>query len=346
MTSLLSVRDLTVDYRATGLIMPRRPLRAVDRVSLTVSRGETLALVGESGSGKSTVARSILRLQPVTAGTVEFDGHPVLELDRRTLRGLRRRMQIVLQDPSSALNPRMRVGAAVAEGLEIHRLGVPSERPARVAQLLGEVGLDPALADAYPHQLSGGQRQRVVIARALAVGPELLVLDEPVSALDVSVQAQVLSLILELQQRRQLAYLLVAHDLAVVRQVAHRIAVMYLGRIVETGPTDAVLTAPAHPYTRMLIAAAPDPDHVEGRPGGSPLRAAAPDPEEGPPGGSPLPLGVSGEGAGATRPAKGCLFQPRCPHPGLDLRCASESPALRPLGATLAACHHADSTTS
>jgi oligopeptide/dipeptide ABC transporter ATP-binding protein len=322
-TALLSVRDLTVDYRATGMLWRRRPLRAVDGVSLTVARGETLALVGESGSGKSTVARAILRLQRVTAGMVEFDGHPVLQLDRRTLRGLRRRMQIVLQDPSSALNPRMRVGAAVAEGLEIHRLGTPSERGARVAQLLTEVGLDPALTAVYPHQLSGGQRQRVVIARALAVDPELLVLDEPVSALDVSVQAQVLSLILELQQRRQLAYLLVAHDLAVVRQVAHRIAVMYLGRIVETGPTDAVLTAPAHPYTRMLLAAAPDPDP----------RAPAP--------AAPV---TPDEGSSAARPTGGCLFQPRCPHPGRDLRCLHERPLLRPLGATMAACHHAETT--
>jgi ABC-type glutathione transport system ATPase component len=255
---LLSVEDLVVEYRPAGLFGAGRPVRAVDGVSFTVGRGETLALVGESGSGKSSVARTILRLQPAASGRVAFDGLEVFSLKAEALRVLRRRMQIVFQDPSSALNPRMTVGAAIAEGLEIHRLLPHSEIPARVRGLMEEVGLDPAAAGRYPRAFSGGQRQRVGIARALAVDPAFLVLDEPVSALDVSVQAQVLNLLLALQQRRGLSYLFIAHDLAVVRQVAHRVAVMYLGRIVESGPTDQVLSAPQHPYTRALLAAAPE----------------------------------------------------------------------------------------
>jgi ABC-type glutathione transport system ATPase component len=254
---LLTVEDLVVEYATTGLLRSGAPTRAVDGVSFTIGRGETLALVGESGSGKSSVARTILRLQPATAGRVRFDGHEVFSLGAEALRGLRRRMQIVFQDPSSSLNPRMTIGDAIAEGLEIHRLLPKAEIPARVRSLMEEVGLDPAAAGRFPRSLSGGQRQRVGIARALAVDPVLLVLDEPVSALDVSVQAQVLNLLLALQERRQLAYLFVAHDLAVVRQVAHRVAVMYLGKIVETGPTDEVLSAPRHPYTQALLAAAP-----------------------------------------------------------------------------------------
>jgi ABC-type glutathione transport system ATPase component len=230
----------------------------VDGVSFEIARGESLALVGESGSGKSSVARTILRLQPAASGQVVVDGQEVFTLGADALRTLRRRMQIVFQDPSSALNPRMTVGEAIGEGLEIHDLLPRAERPARIASLMEEVGLDPASANRYPRAFSGGQRQRVGIARALAVDPSFLVLDEPVSALDVSVQAQVLNLLLALQQRRGLSYLFIAHDLAVVRQVAHRVAVMYLGRIVETGPTEQILSAPRHPYTQALLAAAPE----------------------------------------------------------------------------------------
>ncbi len=254
---LVSVRDLVVEYTAGGWLGHGTRARAVDGVSFEIARGETLALVGESGSGKSSVARTILRLQPAAAGSVIVDGHEVFALDTIALRALRRRMQIVFQDPSSALNPRMTVGNAIAEGLEIHDILPRGERGARVASLMEEVGLDPAAAHRYPRAFSGGQRQRVGIARALAVDPSFLVLDEPVSALDVSVQAQVLNLLQVLQQRRGLAYLFIAHDLAVVRQVAHRVAVMYQGKIVETGPTEQVLSAPSQPYTQALLAAAP-----------------------------------------------------------------------------------------
>ncbi|MDZ4862675.1 MAG: oligopeptide/dipeptide ABC transporter ATP-binding protein [Gemmatimonadota bacterium] len=316
---LLEVRDLVVHYHQTALFRKRPVVRAVDGVSFSIAAGETLALVGESGSGKSSVARAILRLGPTTGGSVRFEGTELLTLPEKPLRQLRRRMQIVFQDPSSALNPRMRIGDAIAEGLEIHRLLPTRDMPRRVAVLMEEVGLDPGWAGKRPHELSGGQRQRVGIARALAVEPALLICDEPVSALDVSVQAQVLRLLLELQRRRGLAYLFIAHDLGVVRQVAGRVAVMYLGKIVESGPTEAVLSDPRHPYTRALLASAPDPDAV-----GS---------------GSPLLLG--GDPADPAAPPDGCHFHPRCPHPGKDERCRSEPPVLVAIGSRAVACHHA-----
>ncbi|MBK9067973.1 MAG: ATP-binding cassette domain-containing protein [Gemmatimonadetes bacterium] len=319
---LLVVQDLCRHYPSGGWLRPGPVVRAVDGVSLELARGETLALVGESGSGKSTLARALLRLEEPDAGTVRFEGTDVLALSGEALRALRRRMQIVFQDASGALNPRMTVGDAVAEGLEIHRLCRPDERPDRVRALLQEVGLDPDLAGRYPRALSGGQRQRVVIARALAVEPSFLILDEPVSALDVSVQAQVLTLLLDLQQRRGLAYLYIAHDLAVVRQVAHRVAVMYLGRLVEMGPTEAVLAAPAHPYTQALISAVPA---LVG-------------------GGASGRIVLSGEPPSPLAPPAGCAFHPRCFHPARDARCAAERPALRALGPGLAACHHATPT--
>lgn len=317
--SLLEVRNLIKHYPAGGVFRQRRPVRAVDGVSFGVERGETLALVGESGSGKSSLARAILRLEEATGGAVIFEGQDVFRLPPRPLRALRQRMQIVFQDPSGALNPRMTVGDAIAEGLEIHRLLPSAEIPARVSALLQEVGLAAEMASLYPHELSGGQRQRVGIARALAVGPSFLVLDEPVSALDVSVQAQVLNLLLDLQRHRGLAYLFIAHDLAVVRQVAHRVAVMYLGQIVESGPTEDVLARPRHPYTQALIAAAPEPD---------------PD----------VPLArlvLPGEPPDPSRPPPGCRFNPRCGHPARNSLCVSEPPLLRPLGPVQVACHHA-----
>jgi peptide/nickel transport system ATP-binding protein/oligopeptide transport system ATP-binding protein len=316
---LLIVRDLVKHYHPHGFLRPRAPVRAVDGVSFEVSHGETLALVGETGSGKSTLARTILRLEPATSGSVLFEGHDLLTLSSRPLRALRRRMQIVFQDPSGALNPRMTVGAAIAEGLEIHRLLPRAEIPGRVTSLMEEVGLDPEAATRYPREFSGGQRQRVGIARALAVGPAFLILDEPVSALDVSVQAQVLNLLLDLQQRRDLAFLFIAHDLAVVRQVAHRVAVMYLGRIVETGPTDEVLTRPRHPYTKALLSAAPEPDPQSAR-----TRILLP-----------------GEPPDPSHPPAGCRFNPRCPHPDKDNRCVSQEPLLRRLGQADVACHYA-----
>jgi ABC-type oligopeptide transport system ATPase subunit len=275
--SLLQVRNLVKHYRAGGLFRAdAHPVRAVEDVSFDVAKGETLALVGESGCGKSSVGRTILRLQEPTAGTATFEGSDLFTLDRVALRRMRRRMQIIFQDPYSSLNPRMTVGAAIAEGIEIHRLASGKDVGRRVGALLEEVGLDPGYAGRYPHEFSGGQRQRIGIARALAVQPSFIVCDEPVSALDVSVQAQVLNLLADLQRDRGLAYLFIAHDLAVVRQIARRVAVMYLGRIVEEGPTEDLLRRPRHPYTVALLSAVPEPDPApNGLPLPSPLLPSA-----------------------------------------------------------------------
>jgi oligopeptide/dipeptide ABC transporter ATP-binding protein len=323
MTQLLEVRELVKHYASGGLFGgAERPVRAVDGVSFEVARGETLALVGESGCGKSSVGRTILRLQEPTAGRFVFDGTDVFALDRAALRRLRRRMQIIFQDPYSSLNPRMTVGTAVAEGIEIHGLARGPEVGRRVAGLLEEVGLDPGYARRYPHEFSGGQRQRIGIARALAVEPSFIVCDEPVSALDVSVQAQVLNLLADLQRDRGLSYLFIAHDLAVVRQIAQRVAVMYLGRIVESGPTEALLASPRHPYTVALLSAVPEPDPTRRR--------------------SRIVLG--GDLPSPSNPPPGCPFHTRCFHPARNERCRTEVPALRPVGATVAACHYAETT--
>ena len=319
-TPLIEVRDLVKHYKATGFLARKSPpVRAVDGVSFTVGKGETLGLVGESGCGKSTVGRTILRLQDATAGSVSFDGSDFFALDATALRQARRRLQIIFQDPYSSLNPRMTVGDAIAEGIEIHRLAPRAEIPGRVAQLLEEVGLDAGYATRYPHEFSGGQRQRIGIARALAVEPAFIVCDEPVSALDVSVQAQVLNLLADLQARRGISYLFIAHDLAVVRQIAHRVAVMYLGRIVETGPTEDILARPAHPYTKALLSAVPVPDPATQR-----LRIVLP-----------------GDPPSPSNPPPGCAFHPRCPHPAKDARCTTERPILHQIGAAEVACHHA-----
>jgi oligopeptide/dipeptide ABC transporter ATP-binding protein len=323
MTPLLSVRDLVKHYHSAGLFgRSAPPVRAVDGVSFDVAPGETLALVGESGCGKSSVGRTILRLQEPTSGQAFFEGVDLFTLDRGALRGLRRRMQIIFQDPYSSLNPRMTVGAAIAEGIEIHRLAPRAEIPRRVAALLDEVGLDPGYAHRYPHEFSGGQRQRIGIARALAVQPAFIVCDEPVSALDVSVQAQVLNLLSDLQQQRGLSYLFIAHDLAVVRQIAHRIAVMYLGHIVEEGATDQLLSNPRHPYTVALLSAVPEPD---------------PGPRRG-------RIVLGGDLPSPSKPPPGCPFHTRCFHPMKNDRCRTEVPLLRPVQETLAACHYAEST--
>jgi oligopeptide/dipeptide ABC transporter ATP-binding protein len=323
MSALLEVRDLVKYYHAGGLFgRSAPPVRAVDGVSFDVAQGETLALVGESGCGKSSVGRTILRLQEPTRGQALFDDIDIFSLGREELRQLRRRMQIVFQDPYSSLNPRMTIGAAIAEGIEIHHLAPKREIPARVAALLEEVGLDPAYARRYPHEFSGGQRQRIGIARALGVQPAFIVCDEPVSALDVSVQAQVLNLLADLQQQRQLSYLFIAHDLAVVRQIAHRIAVMYLGRIVEEGATDQLLSQPRHPYTVALLSAVPEPDPS--------LRRSR--------------IVLSGDLPSPSNPPPGCPFHTRCFHPLKDERCRTEVPLLRPVQQTLAACHYAEST--
>jgi oligopeptide/dipeptide ABC transporter ATP-binding protein len=312
MTTLLEVAGLAKHYPARGGVV-----RAVDGVSFAVQRGETLALVGESGCGKSTTARLVLRLVEPTAGTIRFDGVEVA--GKAELRALRRRVQVVFQDPYASLNPRLTVGEAIAEPMEVHGIGDAASRTARVKELLGLVGLAPYHAGRYPHEFSGGQRQRIGIARALAVQPELVVCDEPVSALDVSIQAQVVNLLKDLQARFGLSYLFIAHDLAVVRHMADRIAVMYLGQIVETAPKSALFAMPRHPYTRALLAAIPHPD---------PRRRG----RVVPPGGDvPSPM----------NPPPGCRFHTRCPF--ARERCRSEVPLLRELTPGHAsACHFAE----
>ena len=321
-TPLVDVERLVKHYPGGGgFFTPSRPpVQAVDGVSFTIAAGETLGLVGESGSGKSTVGRAVLRLEPPTSGTVRFEGTDLASLDASTLRATRQRMQIVFQDPFGSLNPRRTIGESIAEGMVIHRLVPAAAMAARVAELLTEVGLDPSYAERYPHEFSGGQRQRIGIARALAVEPRFIVCDEPVSALDVSVQAQVINLLLDLRERRGLAYLFIAHDLAVVRQVAHRVAVMYLGTIVEIGPARAVIGAPRHPYTQALVSAVPEPDPTTGR----------------------RRIVLDGEPPSPSAPPPGCPFAPRCFHSRKDARCSAERPQLRVVGDREVACHYAE----
>jgi peptide/nickel transport system ATP-binding protein/oligopeptide transport system ATP-binding protein len=258
---LLEVRNLVKEFtRRGGLFQKPSIVRAVDHVSFSIEEGETFGLVGESGSGKTTTGRCILRLIEPSSGEVRFKGEDVLAFSRARMRQARKDMQIVFQDPYSSLNPRMRVGDIVEEPLIIHKTGPRPQRRARVAELFELVGLDPSQLSRYPHQFSGGQRQRIGLARALALHPSLVIADEPVSALDVSVQAQVINLLMDLQDRLKLTYLFIAHDLRLVRHICSRVAVMYLGRIVEMGPTERLFVAPAHPYTRALLSAIPMPD--------------------------------------------------------------------------------------
>ncbi len=286
--ALVEVRHLVKDFsRRKALFGAGTHIRAVDDVSFTIERGETFALVGESGSGKTTTGRCILRLIEPTGGEVRFRGRDVLSLSPAELRRARRDMQIVFQDPYSSLNPRMRVGAIVEEPLVIHKIGTKPERQLRVAQLMELVGLDPSLLARYPSEFSGGQRQRIGLARALALNPSFIVADEPVSSLDVSIQAQVINLLMDLQRKLELTYLFIAHDLRLVRHIATRVAVMYRGRIVEMGATESLFSAPSHPYTRALLSAVPviDPDARRER-----LLVRATDFEMG------LPLKLVGEG--------------------------------------------------
>jgi len=291
---LVEVRDVHKRYPiGAGLFGRARAwVHAVDGVSLAIRAGETLGLVGESGCGKSTLGRLILRLLEPTAGEVLFDGRSLLALSPRELRTMRRQMQIVFQDPYGSLNPRMRVSSIVGEGLAVHRLGTRSERRARVAELLDLVGLPPDAGGRYPHEFSGGQRQRIGIARALAVGPRFIVADEAVSALDVSIQAQILNLLQDLQRRLGLTLLFIAHDLRVVEHVCDRVAIMYLGRIVECGPREEIYRNPRHPYTRALLSAVPVPD---------PRRRKQ-------------RMVMGGDVPSPVQPPPGCAFHPRCGH--------------------------------
>ena len=315
------VKHFPGERRWFGLGRPRSVVRAVDGVSFAIAAGRTLGLVGESGCGKSTTGRAMLRLLEPDRGRVTIDGQDVLALGARELRALRRRMQIVFQDPYGSLNPRMTVRQTLVEPLAIHRIASGRDAERRIAALLEEVGLDPAFEGSYPHELSGGQRQRVGIARALSVEPQVLVLDEPVSALDVSVQAQVLNLLADLQARRRLTYLFIAHDLAVVKHIADQVAVMYLGKIVEHAPAPALYTGPRHPYTASLLSAVPVPDPTAQR----------------------QRIVLSGDVPSPAHPPAGCPFHPRCPHPKKNDRCRTEAPALREVTPDQrVACHFAE----
>ncbi|MBX3706945.1 MAG: ATP-binding cassette domain-containing protein [Pseudomonadales bacterium] len=319
---LLEVTDLSVHFPVTEGVVRQRTIgavRAVDGVSFTLRRGETFSLVGESGCGKSTTAMAVLRMQPLTGGRIVFDGTDITTLTPAAMRPFRRRIQMVYQDPYGSLNPRMTVRDIIGEPLVVHGLaGDRKTYAARVAELMELVGLLPAMAGRYPHEFSGGQRQRIGIARALALDPDLVVCDEAVSALDVSIQAQVLNLLMDLQQRLGLTYLFISHDLSVVRHLSDRIGVMYLGRIVEVATRDDLFGAPQHPYTRALLDAVPIP---------SPEREAE----------RPHRV-IPGEVPSARNPPPGCPFHPRCPH-ALP-QCRTDAPALsaRPDG-RLVACH-------
>jgi oligopeptide transport system ATP-binding protein len=316
---VVAVHDLSKHYQRNGGWLTRRKgtVRAVDGVSFTVQPGEALGLVGESGCGKSTVGKTILRLLAPTGGRIEVLGTDITALPESSLRPLRRQMQMIFQDPYSSLDPRQTAGQIVAEPLATHGLARGTEKWERVAALLQRVGLRPELMDDLPHQFSGGQRQRIAIARALAVEPKLIVADEPVSALDVSIQAQVINLLMDLQDEYGLAYLFIAHDLAVVQHISHRVAVMYLGRIVELAETDELFTRPLHPYTQALLEAVPVPDPARRHARAVVLQGDLPSPIE---------------------PPSGCPFHTRCPH--VMPRCRTTMPPLlQDAPAHWSACH-------
>jgi peptide/nickel transport system ATP-binding protein len=313
MSALLSIEGLTVEYAVGG-----RTLSAVSDVSLTVDKGETLGLVGESGCGKSTLGRAVLQLRPPTGGKVTFDGTELTTLDREAMRRMRRRLQLIFQDPIASLNPRRCIGDIIAEPLIIAGVTDKAERDRKVREVMIAVGLDPDNAiGRLPHEFSGGQCQRISIARALILEPEFVVCDEPVSALDVSIRAQILNLLEEMKRRYGLTLLFIAHDLAVVKAVSDRIAVMYLGKLCELSPTERLFEQPAHPYTALLLEAIPVPDPTV----------------------RPATNLVAGEPPSPLDPPSGCRFRTRCPR--ADARCAAEVPALREVTpGRFAACHH------
>jgi oligopeptide transport system ATP-binding protein len=304
---LIKVENLTKHFPITkGIIIQRQigAVQAVDKVSFTIKKGETLGLVGESGCGKSTVGRTILQLYPATSGKVFFKGQELTSMKGESLRNLRRDMQIIFQDPYASLNPRMSVGSIISEPLEVHNIGDAKERKERVRDLLRLVGLNPYFINRYPHEFSGGQRQRIGVARALALQPEFIVCDEPISALDVSIQAQVVNLLEELQQMMGLTYLFIAHDLSMVRHISDRTAVMYLGKIAELASRDELYSNPLHPYTKALLSAVPIPDPVKERKRTRTI--------------------LTGDVPSPARPPSGCRFHTRCPI-AMDI-CSVEEP--------------------
>ena len=310
MTALLDVKDLKKYFPIRGGVLNRvvNNVKAVNGISFDVHKGEVVGLVGESGSGKTTVGRTLLRLEEATAGEVRFDGHDIMALRREEMRAYRKRMQIIFQDPYASLNPREKIRTVIGHALALHNIGAPSERDDRVVALLQQVGLSADYLDRFPHEFSGGQRQRIGIARALAVNPDFVVADEPVSALDVSIQAQVINLLDDLRSEFDLTMLFIAHDLAVVEHICDRVIVMYLGRIMEIAPATALYNTPAHPYTQALLSAVPIP-----RPGHRRNRVL-----------------LKGDIPSPINPPSGCVFRTRCPRAVAD--CATTVPELKPVG--------------
>jgi dipeptide transport system ATP-binding protein len=316
MTTVITATGLKRYYAVTrGLFREAAVLKAVDGASFTLQRGRTLAVVGESGCGKSTLARLVTMIEPPTAGSLKIGGVEIAGAGAETLRTLRSKVQIVFQNPYGSLNPRQKIGHALEEPLLVNTPLPRNERTERARAMMANVGLRPEHYDRYPHMFSGGQRQRIAIARALMLSPDILVLDEPVSALDVSIQAQVLNLLADLQEKLDLAYLFISHDLSVVRHIADDVMVMYLGRVVEQGPRDAIFRNPQHPYTRALLSATPSPDPMRKR----------------------ERIVLKGELPSPLSPPSGCAFNPRCPL-AFD-RCRVDNPALLAHGESLVACH-------